>query len=102
MNGSTYRQMKLREQVMKKLGGKCAFCGSDGTGSKLWIDKIKPDGDSRKTGMSYLNKILWDKTGNFRLLCAHHKMTYKRGTYTPDPKRLSGWPEWKPEDGEKW
>lgn len=101
MKDSTYRSQKLREKVISKLGGKCAFCGSTGEGSALWIDKIKDDGDPRKRGMSYLNKILWDKTGNFRLLCAHHKMIYKNGTYVPDPQKLVGWPTWTPEKGEE-
>ncbi|MBN2263072.1 MAG: hypothetical protein JW735_09170 [Prolixibacteraceae bacterium] len=65
---------QLRLKVIEKLGGKCKHCGFDDPRA-LQIDHVNNDGYTERnlitTRVTYLNKVLKDKSGKYQLLCAN-------------------------------
>ena len=64
---------KLRQEVIKKLGGKCVRCGFTDVRA-LQVDHVNGGGTREKKSLSSLaftHRILEDTKGNYQLLCAN-------------------------------
>lgn len=77
-DGTRIRNQKwgaqLRVKVIEKLGGKCKECGFNDPRA-IQIDHVENDGYIERnlitSRVTYLNKVLKDKTGKYQLLCAN-------------------------------